>query len=142
VPPRSLNMKSWRNILFATLAAGSFILFAVFVSRMFHGFTRPYDFHSLCFDSAKWKAIQSELTHSSVRLRMADDFLNTQQPVGKSRAEIVGLLGEPDDTPYFRNFDMVYHLGLERNFMAIDSEWLVMSVNEKGVVTEARLMRD
>jgi hypothetical protein len=72
---------------------------------------------------------------------MADSFLAGQRPVGKSRAEIVAMLGEPDDTPYFRRYDMVYYLGPERGPMPIDSEWLVLKLTD-GVVTEARLAKD
>jgi len=96
----------------------------------------------LGFDSAKWQAASKpDATHNSVRLRMADSFLAGQQPIGKSRDKIVALLGKPDDTPYFRNYDMVYYLGPERGWMSIDSEWLVFKLSN-NVVTEARLVTD
>jgi hypothetical protein len=96
----------------------------------------------LDFDSAKWQAAaKPDATRNSVRLRMADSFLADQQPIGQSRDQIVALLGEPDDTPYFRNYDMVYYLGPERGPMGIDSEWLVFKLTN-GIVTEARLVTD
>lgn len=59
-----------------------------------------------------------------------------------SRSEAVGLLGEPDTTDYFADFDMVYWLGPERSFISIDSEWLVLRLGEDGRVTERRVVSD
>ncbi len=101
------------------------------------------DFTPMPFDAEVWRATRSEDSHDSVRLRMVDDFLATHTPVGKSREDIVVLLGEPDDTTYFSNFDLVYHLGLERDSaFPIDSEWLVMRLDRNGLVTEALLVTD
>ncbi len=101
------------------------------------------DFKPMPFDSAVWRATPSDGTHDAVRLRMVDDFLANHGPVGRTRTEIVALLGESDDTSYFSDFDMVYHLGLERGgAFSIDSEWLVIRLDSDGVVTEARLVRD
>ncbi len=95
----------------------------------------------LDFDPAKWQAASKpDGTYKSVRLRMADSFLAGRQPIGKSREQIVALLGEPDDTSYFRTYDMVYYLGPERG-LGVDSEWLVLKLTE-GRVTEARLVTD
>jgi hypothetical protein len=94
------------------------------------------------FDSGVWKANPSECSHASVRLRMVDDLLRTEHLQGRSREEVVDLLGEPDDTEYFRDYDMVYRLGLERGWICIDSEWLVLATDENDRVREACLVRD
>lgn len=47
------------------------------------------------------------------------------------------LLGEPDDTPCFRDYPMVYHLGQERHPFGIDSQWLVIRLNDHGIATES-----
>ena len=93
------------------------------------------------FDATVWQASEADDTHASIRLRMVHSFLAGQQPAGKSREQILALLGEPDDTRYFRDYDMVYYLGPERGPMSIDSEWLVFKLKD-GVVTEARLAND
>ena len=72
---------------------------------------------------------------------MVDDFLATQSPLGKSCDQIVALLVDPDDTPDFREYDMVYYLGPERGFMGIDSEWLVIKL-KNGLANEAKLITD
>ena len=101
------------------------------------------DVYTTTFDAEVWKATPSEFSHESMRLRMVDDFLASHAPVGKSRGQVEALLGPPDDTPYFDEYDMVYHLGAERaGIMSIDSEWLVFSVDDSGRVTGAWLVTD
>lgn len=62
--------------------------------------------------------------------------------MGKSRAEVVVLLGEPPPTDYFRQYDMVYWLGAERGWLTIDSEWLVVRLDANKRVSEARIVTD
>jgi hypothetical protein len=76
------------------------------------------------------------------RQRIADGLLLRGALVGKSRTEIVDLLGEPPPTPYFADWSLVYNLGSERSFIGIDSEWLVLRIGSTGVVTEAAIVRD
>ncbi|MBD2000571.1 hypothetical protein H6G00_28870 [Leptolyngbya sp. FACHB-541] len=61
---------------------------------------------------------------------------------GKSRPEVVALLGEPDKTNYFQDYDLVYWLGPERGLMRIDSEWLVLRLDAEGRVSEHQLVTD
>lgn len=73
---------------------------------------------------------------------MAHDLLQNHSPLGLDRPAVVALLGDPDDTPYFRNYEMVYFLGPERSYFAIDSEWLVLKLTPEGRVSEAKLVTD
>jgi hypothetical protein len=52
------------------------------------------------------------------------------------------MLGEPPPTSYFRQWDMVYWLGMERGFVSIDSEWLVIRLDQDGRVAESRIVTD
>ncbi len=52
------------------------------------------------------------------------------------------MLGEPPPPEYFRDWDMVYRLGMERGFISIDSEWLVIRLGTNGRVTESRIVHD
>ena len=65
----------------------------------------------MLFESSAWKNNPAVFSLESVRLRMADDFLDTHNLVGMSRDEVVSLLGEPDQTEYFKSYEMVYMLG-------------------------------
>lgn len=73
---------------------------------------------------------------------MVDDLLERHQLTGMGRAEVVAILGEPDRTPYFREWDMIYWLGPERGLLGIDSEWLVLRVDERHRVVEHRIVTD
>ena len=87
------------------------------------------------FDSTIWKNSPAEFSLESMRLRMVDDFLDEYDVAGMSRDQIVELLGEPDDTGYFKSYEMVYMLGQEtESYFAIDSQWLLFDINESGQV--------
>jgi hypothetical protein len=93
------------------------------------------------FDPVKWE--DESQVQKGVRLRMADGLIARQTLLGKTRTEVVDLLGEPPSTGYFSSWDMVYWLGTERaGYMSIDSEWLVLRLDDEGRVTENRILND
>jgi len=92
------------------------------------------------FDAALWQ--DSSQADNGIRIRMVDDLLTRHQLQGMTRGKIVELLGDPEDTPYFKDWDLVYWLGPERGFFSIDSEWLVMRLDTQGRVSEYRLVTD
>lgn len=73
---------------------------------------------------------------------MVDDLLSRHNFRGMTREQTVAILGEPDKTEYFRDWDMVYWLGPERGFMSIDSEWLVFRLDGQQKVTDYKIVRD
>lgn len=89
-------------------------------------------------DTSGWQDPQN----AQARFALADRLLADRALIGRTRAEVVALLGEPPPTGYFREWDLVYHLGPERTWMSIDSEWLVLRLAADGRVTDARLVRD
>ncbi len=131
--------KTLALILAAALLA--FLLAAIVLSLLDRMFL-SVDFRPIPFNSEVWKATPSEFSLDSVRLRMVDDLLATRPLVGQHRDDIVALIGEPDDTPYFRKYPMVYHLGQERHPFGIDSEWLVIQLNDHGIATESLVVTD
>lgn len=92
------------------------------------------------FDAALWQ--DDARTRSGIRLRMADRLLAEGTLVGRTRAEVVAMLGEPQPTAYFADWDLVYWLGPERGLFRIDSEWLVLRSGSDGRVDEARNVSD
>jgi hypothetical protein len=73
---------------------------------------------------------------------MADDLLRRGALKRMTRSEVVSLLGPPLDTPYFKGTDMIYMLGPERGWLSIDSEWLLIDLDQRGRVASARLATD
>jgi hypothetical protein len=73
---------------------------------------------------------------------MADRLVARGTLHGKTRAEVVEMLGEPPPTEYFHEWDLVYWLGPERSFFPVDSEWLVIRFSPDGRVAEYRIARD
>jgi YD repeat-containing protein len=94
------------------------------------------------FDPLAWQDRRKASSREAVRIRMVNNLLSRYELKGLSREEVVRLLGEPDDTASFREWDMVYWLGPERGFISIDSEWLVLRLDEQGRVTECRIVSD
>lgn len=124
---------SWSHrLLLIGVPAAVLLAVAFFVVRVAYG--------PLPFDRSRWDVVTD--WRDTTRHRMADGLLESGSLIGKSRAEIVTLLGEPPPTSYFDEFDLVYELGPERGFLGIDSEWLVMRMGATRTVSEARLVTD
>src|SRR5262245_42474082 len=75
------------------------------------------------FDPVVWRD-EAQSPSSSVRSEMADRLIARGTLRGKTRAEVVELLGEPTQMGCFADWDLVYRLGPERGFIRIDEEWL------------------
>ncbi len=90
------------------------------------------------FDQAVWLDGKQE----AARLEMADRIVARRMLDGKGRAEVVAMLGEPPKTDYFSDWNLVYRLGMERGFISIDSEWLVVRFDVHDRVSEYRIVRD
>ena len=73
---------------------------------------------------------------------MVDDLLRRHSFRGMTREQVTAIVGEPDKTEYFKEWDLVYWLGPERGFMSIDSEWLVFRLDSQKKVTDLRIVRD
>jgi hypothetical protein len=92
------------------------------------------------FDPVTWQG-QKSFT-KTVRIRMVDDLLHHQSYHGMTRVQLTAIVGEPDTTEYFKDWDLVYWLGPERGFFGIDSEWLVFQLDNQQRVTDYRIVTD
>lgn len=92
------------------------------------------------FDPVAWKA--GNLARDAVRIRMIDDLLSRHDFHGMSKSQVIAIIGEPDQTDYFNDWDLVYCLGPERGFLSIDSEWLVLRFDNAGKIIDYRIVRD
>ena len=97
-------------------------------------------FPGRAFDPVAWQ--DESQVQQGVRLGMADRLIARRSLLGKTRAEVVELLGEPPTTEYFADWDMVYWLGPERGFFGIDSEWLVLRFSEDQRIVDNQIVRD
>lgn len=64
---------------------------------------------------------------------MVKDLVENHLP-GKSKDQIEKILGQSQDVGYFfqTGRDLIYRLGPEKSYMAIDSEWLLIWLDEDG----------
>ncbi|WFA09041.1 hypothetical protein [Tissierella sp. Yu-01] len=110
----------------------------VFLSVMITGiiiFTIKYKYEHT-FSTNRWIEFPRE------RVKMVDSLLEKHVLVGKSKEEIIGLLGNETENAYFKEVNnFVYYMGDERGLISIDSEWLVIEFRN-NVVIDAKIMRD
>ena len=68
--------------------------------------------------------------------KIVDDLLMRYDLIGMHESEIIALLGNHDnDYGYFSSENrFVYRLGMERGFISIDSEWLIIDFDDGVVV--------
>lgn len=135
--------KNNKQNLLAITILGLIILFflsPLLLNRIYYGKLEPTK-----FNPETWKNTRSEMSRQSLRLRMIDDLLSQNLLIGKNRKQIIALLGEPDNPALFphefyytQDNQIIYYLGLSRDWFT-DEEWLILSLNEKGLVTEAKI---
>lgn len=133
--------QSRRILIFSLLFVGLLILSVIGAGLwFFFGDSIKERWNRQRFDSVAWQSGQSRT--NAVRIRMVDDLLRRHSFRGMTRDQVTTLVGEPDKTEYFRDWDMVYWLGPERGVMSIDSEWLVFRLDGQKKITDYRIVRD
>lgn len=118
---------------------GYVVLGAALVVALILGFVWRNALFGPRFDSAAWKNAASHA--EPTRIGMIDNLLWRYDLVGMARNDVDELLGTPEPTDYFRNYDYVYWLGPERGFISIDSEWLALRFSHDKV-SEAAILTD
>jgi hypothetical protein len=99
------------------------------------------------FDSAIWQnesSTEPDDNLISEREKMLKDLVENVLP-GKTKNEIEKFLGKSLTTSYFAsiNKDLIYYMGPERDsYMNIDSEWLLIWIDESGRFEKCKLMND
>ncbi len=108
---------------------------------------------SRSFEAGVWRLEPTNDTSPwPTRLRMVDDLLVSHRLIGLGRADVLELLGPPDDVEFFRetsrrsddeDWDLGYKLGPERGkFMRIDSEWLLLDLDQQERVQRVLVTHD
>ena len=83
------------------------------------------------FDSEKWKNWTESEAEWSLRWDMMNSLRNNHELKGKSKKEIIELLGKPDSET---NSDFRYYLGMSKH--GINTGSLTINFNENGIVTD------
>lgn len=97
----------------------------------------------LPFIASWWKIDKAEWNDTwHKRHRIADGLVLSGSLIGLTSEEIKAKWGKTSKTSFFREWDMVYHLGSETGFISIDGEWLVIKLNDHGVAVDVALVRD
>lgn len=96
----------------------------------------------IAFDSKTWQDQEQVHQKPYPRRGMADNLLQERALHGKTREQVAQMLGEPTNTEYFADYDVVYWLGPQRGFLAVDSEWLVIRFDDSDRVTEYEIKTD
>jgi hypothetical protein len=92
------------------------------------------------FDAAAWRAHANAAFDDRTRLRMVEDLRESGRLEGLTRAEVVGLLGEPSERGR-RDTELVWRVGPDRGF-GIDSTWLSVEFGSDGRVRSHWLWQD
>lgn len=83
------------------------------------------------------------LENEQKRVYMVDDLLAKHKLVGKSKEEMIQLLGNPTETRRLEETTQtLYYLGNERGFIPIDSECLVLQFDHDDKVIEYKIQKD
>lgn len=123
-------------VLAGIAGAAVLVVIAFFISINILLSGRSID--KIAFDAEVWRS-EGE---STIRQEMVDDFLHNHSPIGMTRQEVIDLLGEKSKTHHFPEYDLIYWVGIERGPYAIDSEWLVLRLDDNDKVIEAGLVTD
>lgn len=87
------------------------------------------------FEPAAWAAAD---LMASTRAEMAEDLVASGRLLGKSRSEVVALLGAPTPTDKWRDYDLIYVIGPD----LIDFEWLLIRLDGRGRVADVHIRSD
>jgi outer membrane protein assembly factor BamE (lipoprotein component of BamABCDE complex) len=92
------------------------------------------------FIRSQWMDTALVRSRLAIRGCMVDDLLDTHELRGMTRAQVVALIGEPDSTRDFPEYDMVYWLGPQRGLIGTDSEYLAMKLDKARRVRSVELI--
>ncbi len=89
---------------------------------------------NLPFISEKWKRTGLKNPDDNTRDRMVPGLMMHRKLLGKSKEAIFQMLGRPENTHNFPEWNMEYYLG--HSLYSSNTRWLVISLNENDEVTD------
>ena len=137
-----------KSIVAGVSVSLSLLVLSPFSLAIYRSLPRPLPAGSdlLTFNSQTWKKESSTEWNNgvSVREQMLNDVITKILPA-KSKEEIVELLGPSLETNYFKSIekDFIYYLGPQRDgLINIDSEWLLLWLDENGMYKKYQIVND
>ena len=115
----------------ALVAASWFAFF------LFHDDIRAW-WHRAPFDSSRWQAARGADHTDYRRQGMVDDVLRRGMLIGKSKREVLELLGPADQEELGDHLEMTYFLGSR----GMSLQWLAIDFGADGTVRQAYIHRD
>ena len=92
------------------------------------------------FDRAAWQ--DPTRIADGGRKAMAERLVARQALAGRTRGEVIDMLGEPTPSAKLRNWSLVYHLGPGQPQPDVESDWLALLLDPSGLVSEVRILRE
>ena len=141
-PSKQFSRRLARVSLVGLLIFGAVIVLANSIRR-----SLPTGSFVMEFDPDVWRDPASTLWSDgdiTPRQKMLGSAVEQLTP-GMTRSEIEALLGPPTETSYFEasGRDLVYVTGPERDsFIGVDSEWLLIWLDESGGFERYEIARD
>ncbi len=124
------NIKFWVVWTVSTLITGTSLIVFVTVFLMNIIFPPEHNFASKSFDNKLW------LSNPNNRTEIIASLIKSKLLDHKSKADIIKLLGQPMDSCTYassKRQDLTYYLGPERSAISVDSEWLVIRLDNDTV---------
>lgn len=91
------------------------------------------------FDEASWKATNPY--EDSTRLGMGNYLVNKRTLIGKLRAQVIEMLGQPDARSKWVGCQMAYRLGSGREFLSFGS-YLAIQLGPDEAVQRCYIVED
>jgi hypothetical protein len=95
----------------------------------------------LPFVASLWH-VDYDGTMFNTRYRIADGLELSGRLGGKTRSEVLALLGPPPPTDKFGEHGLVYKLGPARSWTSLDYEWLLVDFDAAGRATKVDVVSD
>lgn len=131
----------------ALVALVPLLYLGLIIGRVLLGDVVAYYWHRKDFNAELWRSQEGkvDMHRWPPCLCMVDDLMESGTLDGLTREEVINLLGTPHSKGFpggAEDCKINYHLGPERGFLRIDSEWLIIDFDEDGKVKRYGIYRD
>lgn len=100
---------------------------------------RPIVYPGCNFDPVRWR--DPACIAEGVRFAMLDRMMAVGSWKGRTRAEIVAMLGDSEPEAQVEEAELGYYVGLQRRGFAFDRMWMVVSFGPDGLTSRVRVVK-